>query len=396
VSSRSLRVLVVDQAVGVWGAQQYLLRLAPLLRESGIELVLAGPRSLELHDVWCDRGFDAIDLDIPVDRSIRSAGRPSLIGVAREARVGLKVARMISNVVGSEDYDAIWANAHWVHADASLAGRLCRTPVVLHLHEEAAPGVGQLLRTAAVGICTNAVAVSQGVAAGLPEFAQRKTEVIPNGVDTQLMSPAPPHHRERLRALRGSLDVGDDDVMVLAATRLDPVKRIEDLIAVVHALDDPRTRLVVAGSTSGYPEYADRVRGQAQTLLPGRVNFCGNREDMADMFRASDVVIHAGVVEGMPLGLLEAQSCGKPVVAYDVAGVPEAVIHTSTGFLAASRDVDGLRGALGKLVQAPALRAAMGAAARAHVLSHHRIETQAARNGALLKKLCDTPRAQVL
>ena len=392
MSSQFLRVLVVDQARGVWGAQNYLLRLAPLLYERGIELTLAGSRSLELHDAWRGAGFKAVDLALQVDRSIRSSGRPNSAGLAREARNGLKGARLISEVARSGGYDAIWANAHWVHADAGLAGRICRKPVVLHLHEEAMPGVGRLLRTAAVRLAAGAVAVSRRVAEGLPEFVRDRVEIIPNGVDTQAMSPAGPHSQERLHALRASLGVRDDAVMVLAATRLDPVKRIEDLIAAIRTLDDPRIQLVVAGSTSGYPEYADRVSAQAASLPAGRVNLCGNRADMAEMFRASDVIIHAGVVEGMPLGLLEAQSCGKPVVAYDVAGVPEAVVDGTTGLLAAPRDVEELRAALGKLVHDPVLRIQMGAAARAHVLAHHRIEAQAARNAELLKQLCDVSR----
>jgi glycosyltransferase involved in cell wall biosynthesis len=114
---------------------------------------------------------------------------------------------------------------------------------------------------------------------------------------------------------------------------------------------------------------------------------------MAALFQASDVVMHAGMVEGMPLGLLEAQSCGKPVVAYRVAGVPEAVLHATTGLLATPGDADDLGDALGRLVEDPALRSQMGTSARAHVLSHHLLEVQAARNMQVLTEMCAVPRA---
>jgi glycosyltransferase involved in cell wall biosynthesis len=174
----------------------------------------------------------------------------------------------------------------------------------------------------------------------------------------------------------------------LAATRLDPVKRIEDLLAAVRNLEDPRIKLVVAGATSGYPDYENQVRGLATALQPRQVIFAGNRESMADLFRASDVVIHAGIVEGMPLGLLEAQSCGKPVVAYRVAGVPEAVLDGTTGLLADACDVKGLTKALRALTVDASLRAEMGVAARAHVLASHRIEVQADRNAEVLTDMC--------
>jgi glycosyltransferase involved in cell wall biosynthesis len=147
-------------------------------------------------------------------------------------------------------------------------------------------------------------------------------------------------------------------------------------------------RLVVAGVTTAYPDYQRKVQAAAAALPAGRVTFCGNRDDMAELFRACDVVVHAGTVEGMPLGLIEAQSCGKPVIAYGVSGVPEAVLDGVTGLLAAPRDVTGLAGAVAKLVGNPRVRAKMGAAARAHVLAHHRIEDQARRNVLLLAEMC--------
>jgi glycosyltransferase involved in cell wall biosynthesis len=382
-----IRVLVLDQARGVWGAQRYVLRLAPLMRELGVELTLAGPSSLELHDVWRDAGFEAINLDLPVGRSIRNAGRPALSGVAREVRAGVRAAKSVARVVEDGGYDVVWANAHWTHLDASLAGRICRRPVVLHLHEEAMAGVGRWLRAAAVRIAADTVAVSSAVAANLPQLVRGRVSVIPNGIDTDAMSPATAADDMNVRDVRSSLGVGDEHVMVLAATRLDPTKRIEDLLDVVARLDDPQIRLVVAGATSEYPDYERRVRILSASLPSGRVTFCGNRSDMAWLFRASDVVIHAGVVEGMPLGLLEAQACGKPVVAYRVAGVPEAVLDGSTGLLAEPCDIVALSEALRRLVGSTLLRRQLGAGARAHVLTHHRIGLQVAENVALLRDL---------
>jgi glycosyltransferase involved in cell wall biosynthesis len=393
---RTLRVLVLDQARGVWGAQHYLLRLAPLLAEAGVELVLGGPRSLELHDAWQDAGFTAVDVDLPIERSIRSGDRPSVSGIAQETRNVVRMARLIASLVRAGDFDAVWANGHWTHCEASLAGRMCGKPVVLHLHEEAVPGMGQWLRTGAMLLATRTVAVSNGVANALPAFIRQRVRVIPNGVDTEAMSPDSERDRDELRALRASFGIGADDVMVLAATRLDPVKRIEDLIAALKTADDPRLRLIVAGTTSAYPDYQQNIRAQADTLPVGRIHFCGSRNDMAALFRASDVVAHAGVVEGMPLGLVEAQSCGRPVVAYAVAGVPEAVRHGITGLLVAPRDVLGLGGALRTLAENPVLRDEMGVAAREHVLAHHRIQTQALRNAELLTEMCGVPRTMAV
>lgn len=387
---RRLKVLVLDQIRGLWGSHRYLLGLAPLLRDHGIELVLAGPRSLDLHDVWSAAGFEAIDLDLRIDRSIRSSGRLTVSGLAREGWNTLSMAPLICDLVRAGDYDAIWANAQWTHVDASIAGRVVGTPVVLHLHEEVATGSALWLRAGAVRLATRAVAVSHGAAAELPGFARNRVRVIPNGIDTGVMSPTTSGDEEQVRRLRASLGVGADDVMVLAASRLDPPKRIEDLVAAIRALDHPRVRLVVAGSTTAYPEYERAVKDEAKTVSDGRVNFCGYRDDLATWLRASDVLIHAGIREGMPLALLEAESCGKPVIAYDVAGVPEAVVDGTTGLLVEPYDVAGLTDALRRLANDRSLRLKMGAAARTHVLAHHQIEIQAERNAELLVELCSS------
>jgi glycosyltransferase involved in cell wall biosynthesis len=190
--------------------------------------------------------------------------------------------------------------------------------------------------------------------------------------------------------MRDDLGIAGDELLILAATRLDPSKRIEDLISCVDTLGDRRIRLVIAGSTSGYPEYERRIRERGAALGEA-VRFCGNRDDMAALFGASDVVVHTGIVEGMPLTLIEAQACGTPVIAYDVAGVAEAVVDGTTGLLVPACDVARLGDALRRLADSAALRATFGAAARAHALAHHRIETQADRNVAVLAEMCGRP-----
>ncbi len=389
---QALRVLVVDQGIGLWGAQRYLLRLAPLMREHTIELSLAGPRSLELHNVWRECGFEALHLDLPVDRTIRKSGRPSVSGLTREGRNIPKLAGRIANLVRDGNYDIVWANSHWSHLDASFAGRMCGKPVILHLHEEAMPGMGVFLRSCAVQMADRTVAVSHGVAAGLPRIVQKRVSVIQNGIDTKTMSPATEQDKPSLARLRASLGIAPEDVMVLAATRLDPSKRIEDLVTAILSVNDPRVRLVIAGTTSAFPEYERLVIDDALRRAGSRVTFCGPRNDIADLLRASDVLIHAGLVEGMPLGVIEAQSCGVPVVAYSAAGVPEVIRDGVTGFLAPPGDADALAHQLQRVITQPALRQSMGSAARINVLARHRIELQAQRNADIIRAVCDRRR----
>jgi glycosyltransferase involved in cell wall biosynthesis len=390
-----IRVLAVDQGRGVWGAQRYLLRLAPLMANRGVQLVFAGPRDHELHAEWRRAGLESIDLEVPVERSVRRGQHISVPGLVREGTRTPALARLIANTAREGGFDAVWANSHWGHLDAALASRFSGLPTVLHLHEEVARGFAASMRAAAVRIANRTVAVSNAVACGLPNMVRHRIDVVPNGVDVDELHPASAQDAAAVEGTRAALGVGPGDILILAATRLDPSKRIEDLLSAVGDVRDPRVRLVIAGSSSGYPEYEAYVRGRGMYAdCSGRVVFCGSRRDMPDLMRASQVLLHAGMIEGMPLGVLEAQSCGVPVVAYSVAGVPESVRDGETGLLASPGDSVDLAHKLRVLVEDPERRRRMGAAARANTVANHDIAQQVSTNVEIVSDMCAIARVR--
>ena len=381
------RVLVLDQAVGLWGAQAVLLRLARPLADRGVDLVLAAPHDLALAQAWRRNGFEHVDLDLPQGRSVRAdgvdGGRLAAGAMAREAAATLRTAHRVAAAARDAGVDALHANGHGVHLETALAGRLARLPSVVHLHEEMPQAFGRAVRTAAVGVASAAVAVSDAVAASVPGPLARRVTTVPNGVDTRELAPGPADP-----GVRAALGAADGDVLVVALTRLDPCKRIEDVVgALAPLVPRPGWHLAVVGETSSFPQYADAVRREARGRLGARVTFAGRREDVPAVLRAADVVVHAGLVEGMPLGLLEAGACGRPVVAYGVAGVPEAVLDGRTGLLAAGGDVPGLTARLRTLLDDDARRAALGRTARSHVAARHSLDGQADGHRAVLYDL---------
>jgi glycosyltransferase involved in cell wall biosynthesis len=68
--------------------------------------------------------------------------------------------------------------------------------------------------------------------------------------------------------------------------------------------------------------------------------------------------------EGLPVALLEAAACGRPLIATDVPGCREIVIPGETGLLVPVDDAPALAEAIKTLARAPHLRAQFGAAAR--------------------------------
>ncbi len=68
----------------------------------------------------------------------------------------------------------------------------------------------------------------------------------------------------------------------------------------------------------------------------------GRKEVLAKYFSAADVLLFPSLADNFPLVILEAMSCGLPIVSFDVGGVKEAVIHKKHGFIAGYKSVDDL------------------------------------------------------
>ena len=98
--------------------------------------------------------------------------------------------------------------------------------------------------------------------------------------------------------------------------------------------------------------------------VANRVEFLGDRFDIAEILSSSHVFALASKWEGFPLSILEAMRAGLPVIASNVGGISEAVIDGKTGFLVERGDVSAFRSRLHSLLDEPSLRRQMGAAGR--------------------------------
>ena len=376
-----VRALVLDEGTGVWGAQRFLLRLAPLLHDRGVDQVLAAPAGSAVADAWTAAGFAHVALDVPDDRAIRTGnGRISPALSARELGRTLRQARRVARLVRETDADVVHANVHWSHLDGVLGARLARCRSVLLLHEETLPGAAPHLRALAVRLADQSVAVSRAVGDGVPAWARERVVVVPNGVDTTVLAPGPAD-----ATVRRQLAADPTRPVVLAMSRLDPTKGVDHVIRAVAATPtDLGVQLAVAGAPSLDPTWEPYLRRLGDELLGERVRFLGPRHDVGDVLRAVDALALASSCEGMPLSVLEAQACGTPVVCYPTAGIPEIVEHERTGLLVPVGDMASLAAALARVVTEPGLRDRLVAAARLSVEREHGLGLQADRLAAAL------------
>lgn len=140
----------------------------------------------------------------------------------------------------------------------------------------------------------------------------------------------------------------------------------------------PSARLVMIGE--------DRTKGlffrQVQSLgLSQSVSLTGPllSPQVAEMLRESQIFCLPSHNEGTPVSVMEAVACGLPVVATRVGGIPDVVVHGTTGLLVDKGDIQGLANALVSLLCDPSRCIGMGKEAHAFACSYLDIQRTADR-----------------
>ena len=192
-------------------------------------------------------------------------------------------------------------------------------------------------------------------------------EVIPNFVDTAHFAPPAARDRTHFDAIFAAAggdpaDAGSPVLFHVSSFR--PVKRVTDLVEVLaRVCRIARARLVVVGDG---PERA-RLLERADAL--GVTRSCvllGTQQEFASHLRQADAFLFPSENESFGVAALEALSCGVPVVAYRVGGIPE-VVTEDVGRLIEPYDLDTMATRTAEVLGNPGLRDALGSAARARV-----------------------------
>jgi glycosyltransferase involved in cell wall biosynthesis len=125
-----------------------------------------------------------------------------------------------------------------------------------------------------------------------------------------------------------------------------------------------RLRLVMVGDGP--------LRAQAQALLDaagmGHLAWLpGERSDVPELMRGLDAFVLPSLAEGISNTILEAMASALPVIATDVGGNAELVVHGTTGEIVPAADVEAMAASIVRLAGDPARALAMGRAGRALV-----------------------------
>jgi glycosyltransferase involved in cell wall biosynthesis len=133
----------------------------------------------------------------------------------------------------------------------------------------------------------------------------------------------------------------------------------------------------------------DEVIAEFAGLPPDRVEWLGAIEPAAvpDILYDGGIYVWPGYGEAYGIAYLEAQAAGLPVVAQDIAGVPEVVRDGRTGLLTPPGDVAAFASAIERLLTHSDERTAMAEAARRFILEERSLDAAAAHLAGLLPKV---------
>jgi glycosyltransferase involved in cell wall biosynthesis len=216
----------------------------------------------------------------------------------------------------------------------------------------------------------------------------RRLVSMPPFLDLQPYQDASVRRLAHRQSLARAYGLDPYHIWLLAVGMMRPGDKFESyriLAAALERIGHLPWHLIVAGDG---PQRA-AVEGLMQGIGPNRVTFAGfvGETHLPAYYAGADILVWPAIGEAYGMAILEAQATGQPVVAGASGGVPGIVDAGTTGLLAPPGDVEAFARALGALIENPARRTQMQAAALKRTGERHGIGRAASLLGDVLGAL---------
>ena len=363
---RRMRVVHLESGRHLYGGAQQVCDLMAGLAGQGIDNVLVCPRDSAIaHRVGGMRKVAKVieipmggelDFSLPARlRTLLASRRPDLLHVHSRR--------------GADRFGG-W-NARWAGVPAVLTRRVDSAEFKALAHLKYKP-------YAAI------IAISRAIEAQLKDnvgLAPHRVHYVASGVDTDRYRPT--EARGRLGEVFG---LSADTVKIGVVAQLISRKGHEQLFSVLPELiaAHPDVEVLCFGQGPLQTELQDRIRSLALTT---HVRLVGFRDDLTELLPELDCLVHPAQREGLGVAVLEAMSCGVPVVITAVGGLVDIVEHDVNGLLVAPDDDRALSAALRRIVQQRALRRRLGAAGRQRIEEAFSVDAMTKGNLAVYRQV---------
>ena len=308
----------------------------------------------------------------------------------------LRARRALGSLIEQRGFDTVICHSPWTQAIFGPVVRQGGAASIFWLHD-VATGRHWLERWAARVVPDGAICTSRFTAASLPLiYPQQSSRVprVPCEVVYCPVAPAPGVSQADRAAVRAELGAAPEAAVVIQVSRMEEWKghrlhlnALARLAGVPGVSDGGSgggsrwTCWIVGGAQRAHEaRYLEALRAEAAALgIGSRVNFLGQRGDVARLLAAADIHCQPNTrPEPFGITFIEALYAGLPVVTTAIGGALE-IVDGSCGILIEPNDPAALAEALGRLIEDRELRARLGAAgpARATALCEPRAQLQA-------------------
>jgi glycosyltransferase involved in cell wall biosynthesis len=172
-----------------------------------------------------------------------------------------------------------------------------------------------------------------------------KIEVIYNGVDLN-----------KFKYVHDSLPRTDNNIVQIGTVgRLSEPKDHKTLLKALKIVNEIRDdfHLTIVGDGELRPFFEKTVK---EMKIENHVSLLGSRDDIPQILSTFDIFVLSSKREGLPIALLEAMACGKPVIVTKVGGIPEVIIDGNNGILVDPENPGSLAEKMGQLLSNSFLR----------------------------------------
>lgn len=214
-----------------------------------------------------------------------------------------------------------------------------------------------------------------------------RPQVIPNGVDSNLFSPAQACLRPQLEQTQHAPRLG-----FVGEARLKKGLTIL-LPAFAHAAQQAKqqgrpvpTLSLIGGVRADDADIVKVFQAKHPDLTLKIIPYT-EQEQLPLLYHLLDVLVLPSLRDGLPNALLEGMACGCAVVATEVGGIPDVIRPGENGVLVPPGEVNALAAAISELIQSPERRAALGQAARQTILEQFTPERELGANLSLYQQL---------
>ncbi len=361
MNRRKIKILQVVTELAIGGAQDHIIYLCDLLDKNKFHVtMLSGTQSTSEKDCIDDVRRKNIHL-IQLSQMTRQ------INPLQDLQAVLRMTVYIRR----ERFDIVHTNSSKAGILGRFAAKLAGVPVIIHTvhgwaHHDYMSwwrrSLYIILERISATYTDRLIAVSElNVEKGLNDKIgkRHKYSVIRSGIDLDKFrrSDIDVNYEKK------KWNINPSGKVVGSVTRFFPQKSPYDFIRMANEIlkNYNNTTFVLVGDGPLRDTIESLI---ADFKISNKVILTGFRSDIPELLSMMDIFVLTSLWEGLPRVLLQAMVMGIPIVATQVDGVPEAVMHGQNGFLVPPRDFHALAERTLQLIQNPTLVKKMGEAGK--------------------------------